>query len=116
MFLRQCEPLSFERSVPGKRGMDLPKLDVPTAKDTRPAHLKRSGFDALPELSEVEVIRHFTRLSKWNYGVDDGMYPLGSCTMKHNPRLNEKVAGLPGRAFTVSAKIAWRCSTPCRSG
>ena len=75
MFLRQREPLSFERSVPGKRGMDLPRLDVPVAQDTRPAHLKRGGFDALPELSEVEVIRHFTRLSKWNYGVDDGMYP-----------------------------------------
>ena len=57
MFLRQREPLSFERSVPGKRGMDLPRLDVPVAQDTRPAHLKRSGFDALPELSEVEVIR-----------------------------------------------------------
>lgn len=98
MFLRQREPLSFERSVPGKRGMDLPRLDVPEARDTRPTHLKRGGFDALPELSEVEVIRHFTRLSKWNYGVDDGMYPLGSCTMKHNPRLNEKVAALPGFA------------------
>ena len=104
MFLRQRESLSFDRSVPGKRGMDLPKLDVPAAKDTRPAHLKRSGFEALPELSEVEVIRHFTRLSKWNYGVDDGIYPLGSCTMKHNPRLNEKVAGLPG--FTDSHPMA----------
>ena len=98
MTLRTREPLIFERSVPGKVGMDLPKLDVPAAKDTRPAHLKRSGFDALPSLSEVDVIRHFTRLSKWNYGVDDGLYPLGSCTMKHNPRLNEKTAALPGFA------------------
>ena len=98
MFLRQRETLSFDRSIPGKRGMDLPKLDVPAAKDTRPAHLKRSGFHALPELSEVEVIRHFTRLSKWNYGLEDGMYPLGSCTMKHNPRVNEKVAALAGFA------------------
>jgi len=98
MALRTREPLIFERSVPGKVGMDLPKLDVPAAKDTRPAHLKRSGFDALPSLSEVDVIRHFTRLSKWNYGVDDGLYPLGSCTMKHNPRLNEKTAALPGFA------------------
>jgi glycine dehydrogenase subunit 2 len=95
---RTREPLIFERSVPGKVGMDLPKLDVPAARDTRPAHLKRSGFQALPSVSEVDVIRHFTRLSKWNYGVDDGMYPLGSCTMKHNPRLNEKVAGLAGFA------------------
>jgi glycine dehydrogenase subunit 2 len=80
--------------------MDLPRLDVPAARDTRPAHLKRSGFSALPSVSEVDVIRHFTRLSKWNYGVDDGLYPLGSCTMKHNPRINEKVAALPG--FTNS--------------
>jgi glycine dehydrogenase subunit 2 len=98
MALRTREPLIFERSVPGKIGMDLPKLDVPAAKDTRPAHLKRSGFDALPSCSEVDIIRHFTRLSKWNYGVDDGLYPLGSCTMKHNPRLNEKTAALPGFA------------------
>jgi len=98
MTLRTREPLTFERSVPGKTGMDLPRLDVPAAQDTRPAHLQRSGFDALPSLSEVDVIRHFTRLSKWNYGVDDGLYPLGSCTMKHNPRLNEKTAALPGFA------------------
>ena len=96
MSLRTREPLSFDRSVPGKTGMDLPKLDVPAARDTRPAHLQRSGFDALPSCSEVDIVRHFTRLSKWNYGVDDGLYPLGSCTMKHNPRLNEKTAGLPG--------------------
>jgi glycine dehydrogenase subunit 2 len=100
MTTRTREPLIFERSVAGKVGMDLPKLDVPAARDTRPAHLKRAGFDALPSVTEVDVIRHFTRLSKWNYGVDDGFYPLGSCTMKHNPRINEKVAGLPGFANT----------------
>jgi glycine dehydrogenase subunit 2 len=104
MFLRQREPLSFEHSAPGKRGMDLPRLDVPAAQDTRPAHLRRKGFEALPELSEVEVVRHFTRLSHWNYGLDDGIYPLGSCTMKHNPRVNEKVASLPG--FTDSHPMA----------
>ena len=98
MALRTPEPLIFQRSVPGKTGLDLPRLDVPAATDDRPAHLKRRAFDALPSCSEVEVIRHFTRLSKWNYGLDEGMYPLGSCTMKHNPRLNEKVAGLPGFA------------------
>jgi len=98
MTTRTREPLIFERSVPGKTGMDLPRLDVPPARDTRPAHLRRGGFDALPSVSEVDVIRHFTRLSKWNYGVDDGLYPLGSCTMKHNPRINEKVAALPGFA------------------
>lgn len=100
MSLRSREPLIFERSVPGKTGMDLPKLDVPAAKDTRPAHLKRSGFDALPSCSEMDVVRHFTRLSKWNYGVDDGLYPLGSCTMKYNPRVNEKACALPGFAET----------------
>ncbi len=98
MNLRSREPLIFDRSVPGKVGLDLPKLDVPPAKDTRPAHLKRHGFDALPSCSEPEVIRHFTKMSMWNYGMDQGMYPLGSCTMKHNPRLNEKVAGLSGFA------------------
>ena len=96
MMNRTREPLIFERSVPGKVGMDLPRLDVPEAQDTRPAHLRRTSFDALPSVSEVDVIRHFTRLSKWNFGVDDGLYPLGSCTMKHNPRLNEKTANLPG--------------------
>jgi glycine dehydrogenase subunit 2 len=96
MTARTREPLIFERSVPGKVGMDLPRLDVPEAQDTRPAPLRREGFDALPSVSEVDVVRHFTRLSKWNYGVDDGLYPLGSCTMKHNPRLNEATAALPG--------------------
>ena len=98
------EALIFESSVPGKIGMDLPALDVPAAKDTRPTHLKRQSFGVMPEVSEVDVVRHFTRLSRWNFGVDDGMYPLGSCTMKHNPRLNEKAAGLPG--FTESHPLA----------
>ncbi|MDR0498517.1 MAG: aminomethyl-transferring glycine dehydrogenase subunit GcvPB [Holophagales bacterium] len=104
MALIPKETLIFERSIPGKTGMDLPRLDVPVAKDTRPAHLKRQSFEAMPEVSEVDVVRHFTRLSRWNFGVDDGMYPLGSCTMKHNPRLNEKVASLPG--FTESHPMA----------
>ncbi|MDP2876370.1 MAG: aminomethyl-transferring glycine dehydrogenase subunit GcvPB, partial [Holophaga sp.] len=104
MALRTRESLIFESSVAGKIGMDLPRLDVPAAKDTRPAHLKRHAFEALPSVSEVDVIRHFTRLSKWNFGLDDGMYPLGSCTMKHNPRLNEKTAALPG--FTESHPMA----------
>lgn len=98
MALIPKEPLIFERTVPGKIGMDLPALDVPTARDTRPPHLKRHSYSALPEVSEVDVVRHFTRLSRWNFGVDDGPYPLGSCTMKHNPRLSEKVSALPGFA------------------
>lgn len=98
MLNREREPLIFESSVPGKVGMDLPRLDVQPAQDTRPEHLRRGPFQALPSVSEVEVIRHFTRLSHDNYGVDDGIYPLGSCTMKHNPRLNERVAALPAFA------------------
>jgi len=98
MTTRTREPLIFERSVQGKIGMDLPQLDVPVARETCPAHLRRKRFDALPSVSEVDVVRHFTRLSRWNYGVDDGFYPLGSCTMKHNPRINEKVASLSGFA------------------
>ena len=104
MLNRNREPLIFESSVVGKVGMDLPHLDVPEARDTRPEHLRRGPFQALPSVSEVEVIRHFTRLSHDNYGVDDGIYPLGSCTMKHNPRLNERVASLP--AFAESHPLS----------
>jgi len=90
------EPLLFERSVPGRRGCDLPPLDV--AKANLPAKLVRDDIEGFPELSEVDVVRHFTRLSTWNYGVDSGFYPLGSCTMKYNPKVNEMVARLPGFA------------------
>ncbi|MFM8430513.1 MAG: aminomethyl-transferring glycine dehydrogenase subunit GcvPB, partial [Holophagaceae bacterium] len=70
----------------------------------RPLHLKRKDFGVLPSCSEPEIIRHFTRLSLWNYGMDQGMYPLGSCTMKHNPRLNEVTSALPG--FSESHPMA----------
>jgi glycine dehydrogenase subunit 2 len=96
----QSEGLIFEKSSPGKRGMELPPLDVPPA-DPRKAlgaeHL-RSGIEGFPEVSEIEVMRHFTRLSTWNFAIDYGMYPLGSCTMKYNPRVNEFVARLDGIA------------------
>lgn len=94
------EPLIFEKSSPGKRACDLPRLDVPavnTAKVLGPDAL-REEIEGFPEVSEAEIIRHFTRLSTWNYGIDLGMYPLGSCTMKYNPRVNEVVARLPGIA------------------
>jgi len=96
----QNEILIFERSAPGKRGMELPPLDVPAvdaASLLGPQNLRHevAGF---PEVSEIEVIRHFTRLSTWNYAIDLGMYPLGSCTMKYNPRVNETVARLDGIA------------------
>ena len=96
----QNEGLIFEKSAPGKRGTDLPPLDVP-AVDTREllgAEYARETIEGLPEVSEIEVIRHFTRLSTWNYAIDLGMYPLGSCTMKYNPRVNEFVARLDGIA------------------
>ena len=96
----QSEALIFEKSTPGKAAFALPPLDVPAADPARAlgaAHL-RSDIEGFPEVSEIEIIRHFTRLSTWNYGVDTGMYPLGSCTMKYNPRVNEVVARLPGLA------------------
>ncbi len=93
--VNQNEGLIFEKSSPGKRAYSLPPLDVP---DVDPAHelgaVSRTDLGNMPEVSEIEVIRHFTRLSTWNYGVDTGMYPLGSCTMKYNPRINEVAARL----------------------
>lgn len=96
----QNEGLIFEKSSPGKRAFELPPLDVPTADPagTLGANYRRNGIDGFPEVSEIEVIRHFTRLSTWNYAIDLGMYPLGSCTMKYNPRVNEFVARLDGLA------------------
>jgi glycine dehydrogenase subunit 2 len=96
----QNEGLIFEKSAPGKRGMELPPLDVP-AVDPGAAlgrDFARDAIEGFPEVSEIEVIRHFTRLSTWNYAIDLGMYPLGSCTMKYNPRVNEYVARLGGLA------------------
>ncbi len=92
----QNEALIFERSQTGRVGYRLPKLDVPES-DPIPADLRRDdGLDGVPEVSEVDVIRHFTRISTWNYSIDLGMYPLGSCTMKYNSRLNEKMARIAG--------------------
>jgi glycine dehydrogenase subunit 2 len=95
----QNEGLVFEKSAPGKRAYKLPPLDVP-AVDTKALLRESHRNDApeLPELSEIEIIRHFTRLSTWNYAIDLGMYPLGSCTMKYNPRVNEFVARIEGLA------------------
>jgi len=94
------ENLIFERSTPGKSGVDLAALDVPavSAEQTLGTDYFRRDVEGFPEISELEVIRHFTRLSTWNYGVDTGLYPLGSCTMKYNPRVNEVVARLEGLA------------------
>src|SRR5207248_6947565 len=87
----QNEGLIFEKSSPGKRAFELPPLDVPKAEPAKvlgAPHL-REDIEGFPEVSEIEVLRHFTRLSTWNHAIDLGMYPLGSCTMKYNPRVNE---------------------------
>ncbi len=92
------EPLIFDQGSPGRVGYSLPPCDVPEkpAEALIPPHLLRGPVPGLPEVSEVDVVRHYTRMSQWNYGIDLGFYPLGSCTMKYNPRVNEDVARLPG--------------------
>ena len=99
--ITQNEDLIFERSSPGKVGYQLPALDVPEVDPAAAlgASNVRAEIADFPEVSEVEVVRHFTRLSTWNYAIDLGMYPLGSCTMKYNPRINEAVARLEGLAW-----------------
>lgn len=95
----QNEGLIFERSQTGRVGYRLPKLDVEETNldEILPAELRRTDdLEGVPEVSEVDVIRHFTRISTWNYSIDLGMYPLGSCTMKYNSRLNEKTARIAG--------------------
>jgi glycine dehydrogenase subunit 2 len=97
----QNEALIFERSQTGRIGYRLPKLDVEESNldSIIPAELRRDDDLAeVPEVSEVDVVRHFTRMSTWNFSIDLGMYPLGSCTMKYNSRLNEKVARINGYA------------------
>jgi glycine dehydrogenase subunit 2 len=88
------EPLIFEMGSPGRIGVDIP--DAPPVDEDRLAGLRRKTAVGLPDLSEPQMVRHYTRLSQKNYGIDTGFYPLGSCTMKHNPRLAEKMARLPG--------------------
>ncbi|HKR61392.1 MAG TPA: hypothetical protein VJS64_16885, partial [Pyrinomonadaceae bacterium] len=95
------EALIFERSQPGRIGYRLPPLDVdeiPMDQLVPPQFQREDDLQGVPEVSEVDVIRHFTRMSSWNYSIDQGMYPLGSCTMKYNSRLNEKVARIAGFA------------------
>jgi len=94
------EELIFEQSTPGRTGISLPAIDVPEEEIERlipPEYLRRNS-PCLPEVSEVDAARHYTRLSRRNYGVDTGFYPLGSCTMKYNPKVNEDVARLGGFA------------------
>jgi glycine dehydrogenase subunit 2 len=90
----------FEKSKPGRRAAVLPDAEVPEPplEELIPAKLLREAPPRLPEVAEPEIVRHYNRLSRRNFDLDTGLYPLGSCTMKHNPRLNERVAALPGHA------------------
>ena len=99
--ITQNEPLIFEQSSSGKIGYQLPPLDVPNVDPVLclGAQNVRREIPDFPEVSEVEIVRHFTRLSTWNYAIDLGLYPLGSCTMKYNPRINEHVARIEGLAM-----------------
>ena len=97
--VNQNEGLIFEKSSPGKAAWKLPPLDVPEVDTAQLlGSFERKDLGNLPEVSEIEIIRHFTRLSTWNYAIDLGMYPLGSCTMKYNPRVNEVVSRFDGLA------------------
>src|SRR5436309_6946042 len=100
--ITQNEDLLFERSSPGKKGYQLPALDVPPvdAAAVLGAGNVRAEIEGFPEVSEVEIIRHFTRLSTWNYAIDLGLYPLGSCTMKYN-RSEEHTSELQSRENLV---------------
>ena len=91
----QLQPLIYDIGSPGRSGVNLPDCDVPAAP--LPAELMRDDLP-LPEVGEVQVVRHFVKLSQLNYSIDQGLYPLGSCTMKYNPKINEDAARLPGFA------------------
>ena len=97
---RQHARTIFQKGAPGRRAFVCPELDVPAAdaEQVLPARLRRSEPARLPEVSEPEIVRHYVGISKRNFDLDSGFYPLGSCTMKHNPRLHERVAALPGHA------------------
>ena len=107
--VNQNEDLIFEKSSPGKKAYRLAELDVPAVDAASLlGDAVRTDLGVMPELSEIEIIRHFTRLSTWNYAIDLGMYPLGSCTMKYNPRVNEAggAAGRDRRGASLSAGVA----------
>ncbi|HET6922084.1 MAG TPA: aminomethyl-transferring glycine dehydrogenase subunit GcvPB [Anaeromyxobacteraceae bacterium] len=92
------EPLVFEHGSKGRTGVSLPPAGGPEPAAELPKGLLRGEVEGMPELSELEMVRHFTRLSQWNWGIDSGFYPLGSCTMKYNPKSSEALARLPGFA------------------
>jgi len=97
---RQAARTIFEKSVPGRRAFSCPDTEVDDFEiaELIPAHARRAQPPRLPEVSEPELVRHYVGVSKRNYDLDSGFYPLGSCTMKHNPRLHERAAALPGHS------------------
>ena len=100
------EKLIFEKGAPGRRAATMTAMDVPaeSLESMIPEGMLRKEPAPLPEASEIEVVRHYTHLSQRNFGVDTGFYPLGSCTMKYNPKINEDMASLPG--FAQRARMA----------
>lgn len=97
--MRYYDKLIFELSVPGRVGCTLPYPSTnTTVENAIPSALKRNKLPQLPEVSELDVVRHYTNLSQMNFGVDSGFYPLGSCTMKYNPKINEEIASMPAFA------------------
>src|SRR5664279_111763 len=94
----------FEKSRPGRRGVRLPASDVPPAP-LLPENLLRKEAPHLPEVSELDMVRHFTNLSRRNFSVDTNFYPLGSCTMKYNPKVLENVAGLFADSHPMTALL-----------
>jgi glycine dehydrogenase subunit 2 len=97
---REIARTIFQKGAPGRRAFVCPEIDVPAVdiSELLPERFRRSAAPRLPEVSEPEIVRHYVGISKRNYDLDSGFYPLGSCTMKHNPRLHERVAALPGHA------------------
>ncbi|HEY0516594.1 MAG TPA: aminomethyl-transferring glycine dehydrogenase subunit GcvPB, partial [Solirubrobacteraceae bacterium] len=97
---REVARTIFEKGAPGRRAFTAPQLDVPAidVAELLPERFRRQQPPRLPEVSEPEIVRHYVGLSKRNFDLDSGFYPLGSCTMKHNPRLHERAAALPGHA------------------
>ncbi|MFI5305107.1 MAG: aminomethyl-transferring glycine dehydrogenase subunit GcvPB, partial [Nitrospiria bacterium] len=94
----KTEKLIFEKSVPGRKSYSLPPLDVPelSLDSIFPKNLIREEPPSLPEVSELDLVRHYVKLSQKNFSIDSGFYPLGSCTMKYNPKINDEMARLPG--------------------
>lgn len=114
------QPLIFELGKTGRRAVDLPALDVPRVENLLPQQYARSEKAHLPELSQLELMRHYTQLSQRTFGVDTGFYPLGSCTMKYNPKINEDVSRYPGLALLHplqdSAEVQGAMQILCETG